>query len=238
MSQSYVAPARSRRAAVLAAGLTGALVLSACSSAGEEPSAEESPAPTVSSPTPSSTVGVPAGVELTEVGSDLEFGDTATVIYEPNKNRGTILDLTVQRVRKGRTKDFSGFILDDKVRASTPYYVNVTAKNVGEGTVGTANVPLWGVDGDNTLLPPATFTSTFKKCDTETLPKGFSPGDTLKTCLVYLAPDGGTLDAVSHRPNEDFDAIRWTGEIRTPAPTKGSKQSGKKKSQNKGSKKN
>ena len=45
-----------------------------------------------------------------------------------------------------------------------------------------------------------------------------APGDRLKTCLVFLAPDKGTLDAVSFRPNQEFDPIRWTGEIVTPKP--------------------
>ena len=32
----------------------------------------------------------------------------------------------------------------------------------------------------------------------------------LSTCLVYLSPDKGTLDAVSYRPASEFDPITWT----------------------------
>lgn len=208
--------------------LAAGLVLASCGGEAEEQPVE--PPSVTSSPTPSSDVEVPADITLTEVGADLAFGDTATVIHEPNQKRGTVLELTVDKATKGSTKDFSGFILDDYTRAATPYYVDVRVKNVGEDEVGGNAVPLWGVDADNTLLPPATFTTTFRACPSKPLPDAFAPGDAFRTCLVYLAPDGGTLEAVSFRPNQQFDPIRWTGEITTPAPEpkKQGKKNGKK----------
>ncbi|HEU4513589.1 MAG TPA: hypothetical protein VFR87_10845 [Nocardioidaceae bacterium] len=177
----------------------------------------ETPSPSMS-PSPSSTVNVPAGVALTEVGADLAFGDTATVIFEPDQKQGTALELTVKGVEQGTLKDFSGFILDDYTKASTPYYADVKVTNVGEGEVGGAGVPLWGVDGKNTLLPAASFTTPFKRCPSEPLPKKFGPDKSFETCLVFLAPEKGTLEAVSFRPNQEFDPIQWTGEITTPKP--------------------
>ena len=180
------------------------------------------------SPSPSSTVDVPASVELTEVGADLAFGDTATVIHEPTKNAGTVLELTVEKAVEGTTDDFSGFVLDDYTRSATPYYVDVTVTNVGEGNVGGSPVPLWGVDAQNTLLPPASFTTTFRKCPSEPLPKKFEPEASFSTCLVFLAPDKGTMRAVSFRPNQEFDPIEWTGDIATPnAEPEQDKKSGK-----------
>ena len=195
---------------------TAALVLAACEG-GEGDTGTEQPSPSMS-PSPSSRVPVPDGVELTEVGADLTFGDTATVIFEPNQKRGSVLELTVRGATKGRIKDFSSFVLDDYTRGSTPYYVDVTVKNVGEGDVGGAAVPLWGVDAKNTLLPPASFTTTFRRCPSEPLPKKFGPDATHKTCLVFLAPDKGRMQAVSFRPNQAFDPIQWTGDITTPKP--------------------
>jgi hypothetical protein len=218
-----------RAAATLAAA---AVVLVSC---GGEPPAEEAaetPTPTVS-PSPSSTVSVPAAVELTEVGADLSFGDTATVIHEPNQKLGSVLELTVKSAKQGTTKDFAGFILDDYTKAATPYYVDVEVTNVGEGDVGGATVPLWGVDAGNTLLPAATFTTTFRRCPSQPLPKKFGPDETFSTCLVFLAPDKGTMEAVSFRPNQDFDPIQWTGEIATPEPEpKKNKNKNKNKKQN------
>jgi hypothetical protein len=202
------------RAATVA--VTAAIVLASCGGESAE-EAVETPTPTVS-PSPSSTVNVPATVELTEVGADLSFGDSATVIYEPNQKRGSVLELTVKKAVQGTTKDFSGFILDDYTKSATPYYVDVEVTNVGEGDVGRATVPLWGVDAENTLLPAATFTTTFRRCPSKPLPNKFGPEETFSTCLVFLAPDKGTMEAVSFRPNQEFDPIRWTGEIATPEP--------------------
>jgi hypothetical protein len=214
----------------MALALTAGLVLSSCADSGEK-AAEE---PSVStSPSPSSTVSVPPTADLTEVGADLTFGQTATVIYEPDKKTGTVLDLTVKKAAQGTLKDFSGFILDDYTKKSTPYYVNVSVENVGEGTVKGGAVPLWGVDEQNTLLPPASFTTTFRKCPSEPLPKKFESGDSFSTCLVFLAPDKGTMKSVSFRPNQEFDPIVWTGDITTPKPEpKKTDKKNKKKSKN------
>jgi hypothetical protein len=195
--------------------LTTALVVASCG--GSDEKSTEKPTVTTS-PSPSSTVKVPDAVKLTDVGADLSFGDKATVIYEPDQKSGTVLDLTVKKAEQGTLKDFSGFILDPRTRKSTPYYVDVTVKNVGEGTVGGKPVPLWGVDGENTLLPPAKFTARFGRCPSDPLPKKLKPEDSFSTCLVFLAPDEGTMKAVSFRPNQQFDPIEWTGDIPTPEP--------------------
>lgn len=218
---------------VAALAVASTLVLASCGGDADQ-KAVETPSPSVS-PSPSSTVNVPTGVELTEVGADLAFGDSATVLYEPNQKQGTVLELTVKKAVKGNLKDFGGFILDDYTKSSTPYYVDVTVKNVGEGKVGGSVVPLWGVDARNTLLPAATFTTTFRRCPSARLPEKFAPDATFSTCLVYLAPDKGTMEAVSFRPNQEFDPIVWTGDIATPSPSpkpepkKTKKAAGKKK---------
>ncbi len=195
--------------------VVAALLLASCG--GSDDKAAKEPT-TTTSPSPSSTVKVPETAKLTDVGADLSFGETATVIYEPDQKTGSVLQLTVKKAARGTIKDFSGFILDPRTRAATPYYVDVAVKNVGEGDVGGSPVPLWGVDAKNTLLPPAAFTATFSRCPSEKLPKSFKPGASISTCLVFLAPDQGTMQAVSFRPNQQFDPIKWTGDITTPSP--------------------
>ena len=197
-------------AVVMAAA--GSLLLTSCG--GGDSKADES----TPSPSPSSTVSVPESVALTEPGTELAFGEAGSVIFEADQRRGTVLELTVTKATKGTVKDFSSFIVDDYTKASTPYYVNVTVRNTGEGDVGGAAVPLWGVDGENTLLPAASFTTDFGKCDSDPLPDKFAAGAALSTCLVYLAPEKGTLEAVSFRPTQEFDPVSWTGTITTPKP--------------------
>jgi hypothetical protein len=178
-------------------------------------------APTVlESASASSTVPVPQGTELTAQGSELSFGTPATLIYEPRRNRGTVLEMTVREVRRGRLADFAGFILDDTYkRKGSYYYATVAVRNVGRGDVGGVPVPLWGVNAANTLLPAVSFTTRFPPCPTRALPATFPPGASLRTCLVYLSPDRGALTSVSYRPTEQFDPVTWSGPL-TPAAKK------------------
>jgi hypothetical protein len=175
-------------------------------------------------------VKVPDGLRLTDQGSKLAFGQPATVIFEPTQNRGSVLQLTVRTVRQGTLADFRGFILDDAYKKNAAYYyATVRVRNVGAGNVGGVPVPLWGVDATNTLLPAVNFKTTFPPCPSRSLPAAFGPGATLDTCLVYLAPNAGSLRSVSYRPSQAFNPITWTGDIAKPATPKPSTKAKPKK---------
>jgi hypothetical protein len=241
--QNVRVPPVSRAALSLAVLTTaGALALSGCSSdtaggetgsagpASSSAAASASASSAAASPSPSTTVAVPDGAELTDQGSKLSYRDPATVIYESAQGPGTVLQLTVKSVRKGSLADFKGFILDDAYKQKASYYyANVTVKNVGEGDLGGIGVPLWGVNAANTLLPPVNFTTSFKPCPSKPLPAKFATGASLSTCLVFLSPDRGTLEAVSYRPSQEFNPITWTGDLTTPKPTPKATPKSKKK---------
>jgi hypothetical protein len=233
-----VRPSRSLRALsvprLAAVAVVAALTLAGCASGDDKPSADASASPSASgsaTESPTADVSVPEGVAVTAQGTDLSFGDPAVVAFEPDQKRSTLLEMTVTGAREGSIDDFKGFILDDPYKRKANYfYVDVTVENVGEGDVGGAPIPLWGVNGDNTLLPPVNFTTEFKKCASTPLPKKFEAGDKVDTCLVYLSPDKGTLESLSFRPDQAFDPIEWTGEIE---PAKVDKKSDKKSGKSK-----
>lgn len=189
-----------------------ALTTAACGGDDEpqEPAATEA-SPSVALPT--GDVEVPEGVELTPSGTSLDFRETATVAYEAGRGRGSVLGLTVLGAQEGRVRDLSAFQLDDVTRASTPYYVRVRVANLGEEDLGGTAVPLFAVDGRDTLVQPSSFTAEFARCPSTPLPESFAPDDTVTRCLVYLLPDAGTLEAVSYRPLQSFEAITWTGDV-------------------------
>lgn len=191
--------------------LGSSIVLTGCG--GEEKKPQASPSPTL----PTSNVNVPAGVTLTEPGAELKFGESANVAYEPNERRNTVLELRVDGATKGRVTDLSSYVLDDRTKASTPYYVKVTVKNIGDGDVGQTPIPLWAVDNTNALLQASSFTNAFKKCPSTALPTTFAPNATFKTCLVFLVPDHGRMTGVSYRPLQEFAPIMWKGAV-TPPP--------------------
>lgn len=229
--------------------LVAGSALAGCSGSDSDDKAETAPSSSGSSGSSSSSGGsstspsesasatpylpVPAGVELTTPGSGLEVGDAAVVAYNPRQ--GTVGALSIKVTRLERTtfaESFKGWQLNDQIRKSKPYFVRATVTNVGNTDLGGRVVPLYIVDGTNTLIEPTSFKSSFAPCQPGNFAKKFPTGRTQKVCLVYLAPAKGDLVSVSFRPTQEFDPITWTGELQ--APQKPGQKGGKKGGQGKG----
>jgi hypothetical protein len=204
-----------------------ALVLSAC---GAESDKKPTAKPSVDLPT--GNVKVPDGVTLTKAGTALKFGETATVAYEPNTRRSSVLELTVVSVQTGRIADLAAYQLDDATKKARPYYARVRVKNVGTGDLSRAAVPLYAVDSSNSLVLPSSFNNTFKKCPSTPLPAGFTAGKSMSGCLTYLIPPGKTLTGMSFRPLQAFEPITWKGTIKPAVTKKPTKKPTKKKKAN------
>ncbi len=234
--------ARSRTTArrTLGLALAGVLALSGCSGGSDEPAAsgDGSGSATTSATASASAepyLPVPDGVELTAPGSALEVGQSAVVAYEPRQDKVGVLDIRVSRLVKTSFKEsFAGWKLSDATRRTNPYFVRARVTNVGDTNLGGRGVPLYIVDGRNTLIEASRFASTFTPCPTGQFPKKFRNGDSVKVCLVYLSPKRGKLTAVSFRPTQEFAPITWTGDLTGPADPQ--KKSGQKKSTKQGRK--
>lgn len=206
-------------ATVLATGL-----LTGCSPEADAPAAappsethtsEQTPQPSASmDPSAGQYLPVPEGVELTEPGTELSVGDAAVVAWQPTQKAVGAVEVTVRRLELTSFKrSFSGWQLEGPVPEAAPYFVHVTVENVGETDLGGAAIPLYVVDGNDALVEYSTFEGTFKPCDSKGFPATFGPGRTVRRCLVYLAPSGGRLTAVSFRPTQEFVPITWTGPV-------------------------
>lgn len=204
-------------AAVLALAATG---LTACSGDAEEPGPKTADSTSASaSETP--YLPVPDGVTLTEQGTHLSLGDEAVVAYEPRQDLVGVLELNVTKIEQTTVKEtLSAWQLTPQQKASTPYFVHVSATNVGATDLAGRRVPLYGVNEENLLLESTPFASSFKPCPSTAFPEPFGPGASAEMCLVYLAPRQGTLEAVSFRPEEAFDPIYWTGDVTEYVPPK------------------
>lgn len=188
----------------LAAGLLLVASLSACGGS-DHPAASAKPPP----PSASTTIPVPRGISLTRPGVRLDLGESATVPYSVSDHKATIAELRVIRVRKGRTRDLRDFVLNARIRRSTPYYVKATMTNVGRGNIAGSPVPLYGVDSTDTLLPAASLTGRFAKCPSQRTPRPFRHGATVRTCLLFLAPPHTTMTGVEFRQNDATAPIVW-----------------------------
>ena len=212
--------------AFLAVLAVTAVVVSGCSSDDGEPQGVDSSTSATASDT-AEYLEVPAGVELTEQGSQLAVGDHAVVAYEPRQGQVGALDIQVRKLEQAAIDDLSAWQLSDAQKKSTPYYVDTVIENVGDSDLGGREIPLYVVNEKNILLEATPFASSFKPCPSTPFPKKFKPGDSGRFCLVYLAPDKGELVAVSFRPVETFNPITWTGEVEKPAPPKKQGKGGK-----------
>ena len=226
---------------LLSLSLAATLTLAGCSGSEETPEGAPSASPTESA-TAEPYLAVPDDVALTDQGSALEVGDTATVAYEPRQGEIAALDIKVTSLEKASFDQFVGWELTKPIRSTAPYFVRAMVTNVGDTELGSKKqdnptpVPLYAVDGENRLIESSLFTGSFKPCEGASLPKKFKTGDKLKACMVYLAPGKGDLAAVSFRPTQEFNPIIWEGEVEPAAGSKGAKKkSDKKKS---GGKKN
>lgn len=184
---------------VLAAALAAAPACTrgtgAADSAGS-PSASPS-APTAS---PSPTAAAPVQMGL---------GEPASLTLEGRGGERSTVDLTVTKVVEGRIKHLDDFELGRKTRRSTPYYATVKVTNTGSGDLAGMSVTLWGLDSEGTVRPPANILGTFPRCQPERLPKKFKDGDSARTCLLYLLPEGTTLEAVQYRFSGDRPPVSW-----------------------------
>ena len=208
-----------------------AALLAGCSDDDKGPDVGDSAAPSASESVqrrPSEpSLPVPEGVELSAEGSQLEVGETATVAYEVKQGVVGVLDIRVTRLEKTSfKKSFVGWDLDPGQKKANPYFVRAKVTNLGETDLGGRRVPLYIVDGTNTLVESTTFASAFTPCEPGPFPKKFRPGKKTKVCLVFLAPRKGELTAVSFRPTQEFDPITWTGELEKPKPPKPPKGKG------------
>jgi hypothetical protein len=206
-----------------AAALGGVLALGAltgCSDDGsdeadaDEPTTEPTATETTSA-APTDYLTVPTGVTLTEPGTDLGLTETASVAWEPRQGVVVALDLAVDRIDETSFKEsFEGWVVTRQMKGQTPYFVHVTATNVGDAPVGGLLVPLYALAGGSSLYEPLDFRDeTFEPCPGGKLPKRLKPGKTADLCFVYLLPQVDPFMSAAFDPVGDLAPVTWTGEI-------------------------
>jgi hypothetical protein len=159
-------------------------------------------------------------VELTDPGSELGFGEQATVAWQPEKKQVGVLNIKVRKVVAADIKALQNWQLDAAGRGSSLYYVTMTVANVGDQDLSGQRIPLYVLDGANALVESSAFKKEFKPCASPALPDGFVTGEKVTVCQAYLVPKRGTVVAVSFRPTEKFNPITWVGNVTEPRKPK------------------
>ena len=153
---------------------------------------------------------VPAGVTITEGGSTVPLGRSATAVYQVEERAASAVTVTVTEVKKGDIKkDFTFFSLDDNLKSATPYYVRLSVVNEGPTGLGGVTIPVLAHTRSNTVFPPNELVGTFRPCPNPTLPKSFLADAKADLCLVYLLPKGERLQTIDLQTGTEADAIHW-----------------------------
>jgi hypothetical protein len=201
--------------------LTALTVLTGCSGGsddGSRPSSGERRTPTAS-PTTAYPTGAPTGTVLTDPGSDLAFGEDATVTWHPRQGLAGTVRISVGKVERTTfKKSFLDWRVDARMKTYTPYFVRARVTNAGPTDLAGVPVPLYGESDADSLVEAAVFKETFKPCHPSRLPKPFATGASARVCLVYLVPDKGALVGAAFRPTEDFSPIVWQQPVPSVTP--------------------
>jgi hypothetical protein len=157
---------------------------------------------------------------ITEPGSELELGETATVVWAPNQKLKSTIAVTLTRIDQGTAKDIRAIKIDPPLKNPRLYYARFTLENKGTTDLGglTPLALLYLDDGSDVLEPAALLRVKFKPCALKKLPAKFGQGKKADLCLVYAVDTD--LKNISLRPNETDAMITWTGKITKPVPAK------------------
>jgi hypothetical protein len=194
-----------RRVTLLATAAV--LSASACTPSGPDPTPDPSAAP---APTATEATG-------TEPGTQLDFGEPATLVWQPTADLTGELELSVESVVEPRASVFDGWLRDDTMAAPRAYFVRVRLANTGGSDLGGQAVPLYLRDDGGTLGAPWTLGGDFTACQSGPLPTPFDAGAEEEMCLVYLVPDRGRIRDLVFEPTEGYDPIVWTGDVEEQA---------------------
>jgi hypothetical protein len=160
------------------------------------------PAATTTAETPAATATAEATEaaasdgEVTPLGTTLKVGEPAVIDYtDSSTNAKSIIEFTPKKIEKGTLDDFKNIDLDDEQKTATPYYAEITVKNIGDGDLSGGDPATYvnGVDDRGQDQNEVIFFGDFDRCNHDT-PKKLKAGDSYDACLVYLIPGGGALE--------------------------------------------
>lgn len=143
--------------------------------------------------------------ELTEPGTELSIGDTATVDSEYGGKPVTV-DVTVTDIEEGTSEQLEELGLKDAdPQDYTPYYIKIDATLVeGEETGYEPSVDFYGFAGTTPASTLLEF-GEFPPCNGEAFGVDSQVGDTVSTCAPVLVEKGSTVDAAAFGGGDDYD---------------------------------
>ncbi len=188
----------------LALALAVTVTLTACSGGGGETAPLAAPAGS----TPTTTAVT--GVATTAPGTILALGEPGTVAWQVDAETTGTVELVVSQVQRKARRVLAGWVPEDQVAGTTPYFVRAGVTNAGQTELGGAALPLFLRGSGGVLTPAATFGSDYGRCPSTPLPESFSPGDSAEVCLVYTLAPKVAPDAMTFQPTSSELGVAWS----------------------------
>lgn len=188
-------------------GLAIALVLamSACSHDAEPEAEEESAAGSMERTEP---FEAPAGVRLTDTGTQVGTGAPLTVVHRSGSSASAVV-VTLTAFERGRSEDLAFFSSDTEVEDIVPYYARFEVANAGPAGLGGASLPVTVLTAEE-RIPATEVVGDFASCRPRALPDSFLTGTSARLCLVYLLPRTAVVEAIEVATGQGDDMVGWT----------------------------
>ncbi|GAA2175874.1 hypothetical protein GCM10009846_27460 [Agrococcus versicolor] len=212
-------------AAATAIGLTGCIPQPPAAPVESAPPATSAPAtsaePTESEEAEESAPAV-AGEE-TAPGTELAFGEPATISWDPLGEGAQLVSVTVTGVREGSIADFEAAGLEqdfiDQLVGYEPMYVDIELTKLEPATAELAFNSIYtdfeAVDANGTGLQSISVFGDFAPCDTASIEPEVDSGAVHTTCIIVATREGqefgGAIYAAYDTPYADYDGqpIVW-----------------------------
>lgn len=204
---------------VLVGALVGVLVSTGGDDDETSPAEDLTSTTTTASADPAAYLEVPDGVELTEAGTVLALGETATVAWEPAIGTVAVADVTLTALQPAPIAAFDGWLVGGTGLQAAPYFLQLTIANVGEVDLGGQSLPLYLERQDDRLVPAARFGAEFPACASTPLPQPFDEDASVTTCQVYLSEGGQEVESLAFLPKEGVEPVRWDPTLPVVTPT-------------------
>ncbi|MFD8788650.1 hypothetical protein [Kitasatospora sp. NPDC059599] len=214
-------PIRSNRRVLALAALAavGTLTMTACNDdaassdtaattppAAPSAAATDAPSPSGGAITPAAPTSAPAGGAASGTaaapapagataapGTTVKVGDAVTMPFSSGSTKGTIA-LAVTSIEKGDPADLTSLNLGDKAKGLVPYYIHYKITNAGSTDLSFTSVNhMKGLLADGTEAQDLLIIGAFPKCKSDSLPKGFTNGQSSTSCAVAMSPEASKV---------------------------------------------
>jgi hypothetical protein len=160
----------------------------------------DTPEPT-STPVEETSEPAAAPGDITAPGTELEVGDAAVVPYKYGTGPVHTVEITVTAIEKGDRAAFKK-AFGSKAADLEPYYLQVTARNVGDTDLSYASSPRVRAITDDGGLTGVSLIGDLSDCKNENFPKDAGKDATLETCFLEAAQSNDTVTGAQYGEDE------------------------------------